>query len=173
MKPGIKGQTKWFEMILEKSFHPIMAYNIPGRVGVKLYNSVIKDLKSHPKLRAIKNSTNNIEDIINYKIAAPNISIYCGEDYLMPSMAIEGAEGLISVASNAWPNEIRNYVKKCLNLEKFKDKFWWECCKSLFSTSNPIPIKALLKDINIINYDNVRTPLSMLDLKSRDLLLNF
>ena len=57
-KPGIIGQTLWFEKILEKSNHPIMLYNIPGRVGIKLYSEVIENLKDHPNLIAIKNSTN-------------------------------------------------------------------------------------------------------------------
>merc|ERR1712100_266302 len=88
-KPGIIGQTLWFERILESSSYPIIAYNIPGRVGTPLYHEVIKNLKHSSKLVAIKNSTDDIEDIIKYKIIAPNIRIYCGEDYLMPSMAIE------------------------------------------------------------------------------------
>lgn len=174
-KPGIKGQTLWFEQILKNSKYPIMAYNIPGRVGVELYPQVINNISTHNMFVAIKNATDNIESIINYKITAPNIQIYSGEDHLMPSMAIEGAKGLISVASNAWPKEIKEYVNLSLKHQEFKNKFWWKACKSLFTASNPIPIKALLKDINIINHDNVRIPLSVddLNIESRKNILSY
>jgi len=172
-KPGVEGQTLWFKKILDASDHPVIAYNVPGRVGVELYPEVVKNISNHPRLIAIKDSSDSIEYIVKYKIIAPHIEIYCGEDYLMPSMAVEGSIGLISVASNAWPKEIRKYVQSSLKSEKFKDKFWWECSKALFSASNPIPIKALLKDTNIIKSDYVRTPLSIKDLKSRQTLINY
>lgn len=172
-KPGIKGQTMWFEKLLEKSTLPVMAYNIPGRVGVKLYPEVIKNLEQHPRLLAIKDSSDNIESLIQYKIICPTIEVYSGEDYLMPTMAIEGAVGLISVASNAWPEATRRYVKYSLEQKQLKNKIWWQCCKSLFTASNPIPIKALLKDVGMIANDTLRLPLTVEDLNSRETLLTY
>lgn len=170
-KPGINAQTKWFSTLLEYTKCPIMAYNIPCRAGIKLYPEVVKNLLTHKNFLAIKDSGGAVDSVIEYKIVAPNIAIYCGDDYLMPAMAIEGAVGLISVASNAWPKATRQYVQKALKGEKMQDKIWWQACKALFTTSNPIPVKALLKDIGIINNDTVRLPLSLEDLPSRELLL--
>lgn len=172
-KPGILGQTMWFERLLEISDHPIMTYNIPGRVGVKLYPEVIKNLEQHPRLLAIKDSSDNIESLIQYKITCPKIKVYSGEDYLMPIMAVEGAVGLISVASNVWPEATRRYVKYSLAQKKLKNKIWWQSCKALFNASNPIPIKALLKDVGIIEHDTLRLPLTIGDLNSRETLLAY
>ena len=172
-KPGIIGQTKWFEQILNKSTHPAILYNIPSRAGVQLYPETVRNLRDHEYFLAIKDSSGVVDSIIEYKIAAPNTAIYCGDDNMMPSMAIEDAVGLISVASNAWPKVTRCYVEHCIKGTKIKNKIWWKMCKALFSASNPIPIKALLKDAGIIESDAVRLPLSLEDLPSREILLSY
>ena len=172
-KPGIHGQTQWFEVILEHTKHPVMAYNIPGRAGIKLYPEAVKNFATHKNFLAIKDSGGTIDSIVDYKIAVPNVAIYCGDDYLLPAMAIEGAVGLISVASNAWPKAVRRYVQKALKGEKMHDKIWWQACRALFTASNPISVKALLKDIGIIKSDTVRLPLSLADLPSRKILLSY
>ena len=109
-KPGIVGQTRWFEKLLDKSKHHSILYNIPGRSGIKLHNETVQNLASHPNFCAIKDSSGTIDSLVEYQIFAPNISVYCGDDYMMPSMATEGAIGLISVISNAFPKATRNYV---------------------------------------------------------------
>ena len=43
--------------------------------------------------------------------------------------------------------------------------------KELFKASNPIPIKALLKEIQFIHYNDTRPPLSSYDFKSLNELL--
>ncbi len=167
-KPGIIGQTKWFEALLDASNHPAMLYNIPGRSAIKLHTETVKNLASHPKFLAIKDSGGVVDGMIEYKIAAPNIAIYCGDDDLMPAMAAEGAIGLISVASNAWPGQMKKYVYNALNMDTKAelDKVWWMAFKELFRASNPIPIKALLKEIGVLEYDTVRLPLAREDLHS-------
>ncbi len=174
-KPGIIGQTRWFEMLLEKSQHPAILYNIPGRAAVKLHAKTVQNLAQHPRFVAIKDSGGAVDSMIDYQIIAPNIAIYCGDDYLMPAMAAEGAIGLISVASNAWPKAVRYYVKKALNRELKGDanKIWWKACRALSSASNPIPIKALLKEIGHIEHDTVRLPLCREDLRSLDELISY
>jgi 4-hydroxy-tetrahydrodipicolinate synthase len=172
-KPGIVGQTKWFETILETSKYPCILYNIPGRSGIRLHNETVKNLSGHKKFVALKDSGGTIDSLVEYKIAAPNLAIFCGDDNMIPSMASEGAVGLISVASNSWPLQTRKYVQLSLTGHKFNSKLWWQASKALFAASNPIPIKALMKEIGLISSDNVRTPLAREDLKSIDELLYF
>jgi 4-hydroxy-tetrahydrodipicolinate synthase len=172
-KPGVLGQTKWFETLLEKAVVPAMLYNIPGRAAIRLHPETVKNLKDHPKFSAIKDSSGTVESIVEYKLAAPNKAVYCGDDYMMPAMAAEGSVGLISVASNPWPEATRRYVQLCLKGKVLKNKIWWQACKALFTASNPIPVKALLKDIEMITHDSVRLPLNLKDLASRQTLLDY
>lgn len=172
-KPGILGQTKWFEALLEKSLFPSMLYNIPGRSAIKLHSETVKNLAQHPRFFAIKDSGGSLESMIDYQSVAPHVLLYCGDDHLMPAMAVEGAVGLVSVASNAWPKAMRKYVMRALKGEitNGAHSIWWKACQSLFKASNPIPIKALLKEIGLITSDSVRLPLSRDDLDSVDELV--
>lgn len=173
-KPGIIGQTLWFEKVLNKSKFPSMLYNIPSRAGIELYKETVKNLKDHNNFVAIKESSGSIENIISYKMIAPDISIFCGDDYMMPYMALEGSAGLVSVASNIWPSATRKYVKYSLNRSnKIKSGIWWQACKSLFIASNPIPIKTIMQKTGIIKNNTVRLPLSNIDLKSDDIIIKF
>ena len=171
-KPGILGQSAWFEKLLDHAAHKVMLYNIPGRTGVKLYPEAIKNLKSHERLWAIKDSSGTVDTIREYRQASSDILIYCGDDYLLPSTAAVGAQGLVSVMSNAWPKATRAYVSKALNNINFDINYWWQAGKAITSASNPVPIKALLKDLNMISSDIVRSPLSIKDLNTREVLLN-
>ena len=167
-KPGILGQTKWFEGLLEHSKFPAMIYNIPSRSAVRLHPETVKNLASHPRFVAIKDSGGSVDSMIDYQIVAPNIAMYCGDDYLMTAMASEGAVGLVSIASNAWPDAMRYYVMESLdgNLKSDSNKIWWKAFRAFHKASNPIPIKALLKKIGLIENDTVRIPLCREDLKS-------
>ena len=172
-KPGIMGQTHWFEKLLSKASHPSMLYNIPGRAGVSLEPEAVSNLRNHDNFVAVKDSSGTVESIVAYKIAAPDIAVYCGDDYMMPAMASEGAIGLVSIASNVWYSATRKYVQHSLKGGRIESKIWWQACKALFASSNPIPIKALMKDIGMIDHDTVRLPLSQDDLPSRQPLLAY
>ena len=174
-KPGEIGQTKWFEKLFDKSKYPSILYNIPSRSGVKLNPQSVKNLSQHEKFFAIKDSGGSIENMYEYKVKAPNILIYCGDDYMTNSMISEGAIGLISVASNALPKGMRKYLENALlnkgNDERNQD--FHQIFKALFKASNPIPIKALLKKIGLILYNTTRLPLSADDFNNLNELLSF
>jgi 4-hydroxy-tetrahydrodipicolinate synthase len=189
-KPGIMGQTLWFEKLLEIAHVPAMLYNIPSRAGVNLHVETMRNLSSHEKFWAIKDSSGTVDTLIEYKKIAPNIEVFCGDDNMILDMAACGATGLVSVASNIWPHVAHEYVKRCLlsfqhmtlesrkkttaqmtedNIKSSAD-IWQQACKALFIASNPIPTKALLHDIGLIEHKTVRLPLSTQDLPSVEML---
>lgn len=172
-KPGIYGQAEWFKALLDSAKYQCMLYNIPGRAGIKLHSEVVKNLQDHEKFVALKDSSGMVDSIVEYKLAAPKIGIFCGDDYMMPAMASEGAIGLVSVISNALPLETRRYVEHCMKGLRIESKIWWQACKALFSASNPIPLKALMMDVGLIENDTVRLPLSMKDLPSRKYAIEY
>ncbi len=165
-KPGIVGQTLWFEKLLKKSDFPSMLYNVPSRTGVKLYPETVRNLSEHNKFWAIKDSSGTISTMIEYKEAASHIELFCGDDIMMQVVTDVDVIGLVSVASNLWPYATYNYVKRCFNGDKSLQNTWWNVCKPLFTTSNPIPVKALLHDLGLIECGTVRLPLSRNDLPS-------
>lgn len=169
-KPGIMGQTLWFEKLLEKAHVPAMLYNIPSRAGVSLHAETVRNLSSHEKFWAIKDSSGTVDTLTQYKKVAPNIEVFCGDDNMIPDMAAKGAAGLVSVAANVWPRVVHEYVKQCMSGENPQADNWQQACKALFIASNPIPTKALLHDIRLIEHKTVRLPLSTEDLPSVETL---
>ncbi len=166
-KPGLKGQVAWFEQILNKAGKlPVMLYNVPSRTGVKIFPQVLSELKNHPNLWALKESSGSVQDFIAFRAANPKLAFYCGDDGLMPSFAKAGAIGLVSVASNAWPEATRIYVERCLahQIDGLLP-LWQQCTDTLFLASNPIPVKWLQYHLKMIPTPNTRLPLVAADLK--------
>ena len=165
-KPGIKGQAAWFKVLMDVASAPVMLYNIPSRSGVKLHPETVKLLAGHPRLWAVKDSGGGVESVADYQIAAPGLQVFCGDDNMMPAMGAQGAVGLVSVASNGWPEAVHRYVELCLAGKCPEPLTWWNGTKTMGLASNPIPIKALMHHLKMIPTSQVRLPLSQEDLPS-------
>ena len=168
-KPGAKGQTEWFKAILDEAGLPVMLYNVPSRSGIRLAPQVVSELKNHPNLWALKESSGLVDSLLEYKQANPKLTLYCGDDGLMPAFAKAGAIGLVSVASNVWPEATRKMVE--YSLAKKGDAFiplWQECTDTLFLASNPIPTKWLHHYLGEIATAKLRAPLHEDDLTAKD-----
>jgi len=159
-KPGEQGQTLWFKKCLDQSNKPVVLYNVPSRTGVKLIPNVIKSLIDHKNFWALKEASGNQEECTEYKKVIGTKKIFCGDDGLMQEFANIGCEGLISVASNVWPNETSSYVKQCLENNIHEVNVWQDACDTLFEVSNPIPAKVILKELNRIKSSHLLLPLT-------------
>ncbi len=171
-KPGIKGQIAWFKALLDESDKPCMIYNIPSRTGMKLSPDVLETLAGHDNLWAVKEASGNITEYQQFRAAVPGIPLFSGDDAMLPFFAAAGCGGLVSVASNVWPEETGLYVKKCLSGDtRSLFPLWTEAVKVLFSASNPIPAKCLLREKGWITSSVLRPPLTERELSSTQQLL--
>lgn len=172
-KPGVVGQTHWFESLLNASKHPCMLYNVPGRSAIAIPPAVISNLKDHKNLWALKEASGDIAKFEGFRNAAPELAIFSGDDALMPYFAQAGAKGLVSVAANAWPSQTHEFVKRSLSGQHpnlFAD--WSQAIQSLFAVANPIPVKVLLHLQGRINSPYLRPPLTHLELTQTDCINN-
>ncbi len=164
-KPGKVGQLGWFSALLDVSAHPCMLYNVPGRSAVALDPSVLAELQSHPNCWALKEASGSIAAFEAFRAAAPEIAIYSGDDALMPYFAQAGAKGLVSVASNAWPEQTHEFVRRSLaGSHPNLFSVWSEAIQSLFSVANPVPVKVLMHRQGKLASPMLRPPLSHLEL---------
>lgn len=171
-KPGARGQFEWFRTLLNASDKPCLIYNIPSRTGTKLHPEVLKELRDHKNLYGIKESSGSIEEYQQYRALAPELKFLSGDDILTPFFAVAGCDGLLSVASNVWPKATHAYCLGCLNGEgKALLKVWRSPIEALFSVSNPVPVKALLKEKGWIASDELRPPLTAEELEDKEELL--
>lgn len=159
--PGVHGQTLWLESLLNLTSLPAIVYNIPSRAGTPVYPDTVRMLAQHPCFLGIKDSGKSIEKFREYASIDTKIMLYCGDDGLWPQMHQEGANGLISVISNSWPKEAKDYVQYCGNATQ--SLLWEEVCCWLGQATNPLSIKALMAYKKEISHFSVRLPLSKND----------
>ena len=159
-KPNQEGLFRHFCAVAEASPIPVILYNVPGRTGVNLLpDTVMRIYNAHPdKICGIKEASGNVEQIkhliaISRQHAA--FSVISGDDGIACELMEAGAAGLISVASNAFPEDFWHIVhdKNAALQAKYA-----EMIKLLFAEGNPVGIKALLAQKGLIE-NNLRLPL--------------
>jgi len=165
-KPGLVGQTKWFEALMNASTRPCMLYNVPGRSAVAMHPEVLRHLAGHKNLWSLKEASGSVEKYSQFRQAAPKLTIYSGDDALLPFFVPMGCAGVVSVASNVWPAETKRYAELSL-AQKFERVFplWEKASNSLFLASNPLPVKALLHHKGWIKTPAMQAPLHHDDFK--------
>ena len=159
-KPGIIGQTKWFEALLDVSSKPCMLYNVPGRTAVKLIPEVLTHLKGHNNLWSLKEASGSLEDFKAFQMANLDVTMYSGDDGLVAEHVPLGAVGVVSVSSNAWPRATHRYITSCLAQKDPEFAGWVDACDALFLSSNPIPVKVLMHEKGLIKSTMLRLPLT-------------
>ena len=166
-KPNQEGLYQHFCAVAEASPIPVILYNVPGRTGVNLLpETVMRIYEAQPKkIIGIKEASGNIEQIkhlINLinaegtKREAINLPlVISGDDGIACKVMEAGGAGLISVASNAFPEDFKAIVHK---KDQVKQAKYDQMVRLLFKEGNPVGIKAVLAQKGIIeNY--LRLPL--------------
>jgi len=165
-KPGDLGQESWFRGVLDASMKPCMLYNVPGRSGVKMSFNAVEKLHGHHQFWAIKEASGSVADFQRYQELCPTVEMYSGDDGLIQDFRPYNLKGLVSVASNPWPNATKIYVEKVLNqtLSNEDTALWKSCCDALFIVANPVPAKVLMHHKGLLAHPQLLLPLSHLDL---------
>jgi 4-hydroxy-tetrahydrodipicolinate synthase len=141
----------------------MIIYNIPGRCGVNLeVNTLCNILKESPNIIGIKEASGNIAQIYE-TIQKTNISVMSGDDSLLVPLMSMGAKGLISVVSNIIPEKMMNIYNLCIknNFQSAINEYnhVHVVCNTCFITSNPVPLKMILKRMDLISSSKVLLPL--------------
>lgn len=174
-KPGVVGQTQWFEALLDAAKFPCMLYNVPSRSGVEIPVETLQNVQNHPNCWAMKEASGDLTKFLNYRELCPNIELYSGEDAMLPYLVPAGAKGLVSVCSNVWPQATQTYVQLCLAGQTQNNMFplWNNAVAALFSVANPIPVKVLMQQQHVIQTPILRAPLTHLELTNSAALMAF
>lgn len=157
-KPSQEGLYQHFCTIAEASPIPVLLYNVPGRTGVNMLpETVLRIHAAQPeKVCGVKEASGKVEQIEQLIHEAPaDFSVISGDDGIACELMEAGAAGLISVASNAFPEAFHRLVH-----EKNRDiqAEYAEMVRLLFGEGNPSGIKTVLAEQGLIgNY--LRLPL--------------
>ncbi len=158
-----KGLIAHFTAIADAVNIPIILYNIPGRTGMNMEVSTIKELANHKNIVAVKEASGNISYAA--KLIAEcgdDIDVYSGnDDMIVPLMSL-GAKGVISVLSHVIPKQTHDMVQYCLDnnyAEATKLQIdYLDLINNLFIEVNPIPVKEAMNMMGV-NVGKCRLPL--------------
>ena len=158
-KPQQEGLYRHFAAIAEASPVPVILYNVPGRTGVNMLpETVFRLAASYPhKIIGVKEASGKQEQIeaIIRGTRGSEFVVLSGDDGLAAPLMLNGAQGLISVLSNALPEDTMRLVHQP-TLEQ--QAALEELIKALFAEGNPTGIKGLLSIQGVMS-DHVRLPL--------------
>lgn len=162
-KPTQEGLYQYFKAVAEETDRQVILYNVPGRTGTNMKPETTLRLAEIPNVTAVKEASGDLAQIIDIKRQAPaNFTVLSGnDDQTLPLMAC-GADGVISVASNVAPKQMKaltravaaSDLKEAIRLNNSLMPLYHAC----FVESNPIPAKAALSLMGLCR-DEMRLPL--------------
>ncbi|WPX96310.1 4-hydroxy-tetrahydrodipicolinate synthase [Candidatus Bandiella euplotis] len=175
-KPTQEGLYQHFMSIADGSDIPMILYNIKGRTAVNLEIKTLMKLAQHERIVGIKEASGDLVQIMNVIKSVPqNFAVLSGDDVLTYPIMCLGGHGVVSVASNVLPMEMKNMVWEIFtgNFDSAKKRHYklYNLMISLLSlSSNPIPIKSLLAYLGKIQ-EEFRLPLCSMSEEAREELV--
>lgn len=163
-KPNQKGLYAHFKAVAEASNIPVILYNVPGRCGVNMTAETTLQLANDfSNIIGIKEASGNMAQCMEILANKPQgFTVVSGEDALVLPMIALGAQGVISVAANAYPNIMSELVTHSLKSNMKKARAVHEkllpFSNAIFDEGNPTGIKAALEIMGICQ-NNLRYPL--------------
>lgn len=150
-KPPQGGLYKHFQAIAQAAPElPMLLYNIPGRTGKNLHADTVARLAEVENIVGVKEASGDLDQVSAIRSLTPKeFQIYSGDDSLTLPMLAVGAKGVVSVASHLVGNQLQQMINAFsegqtqlatkIHLQLFP------LFKTLFATTNPIPIKKALE----------------------------
>jgi 4-hydroxy-tetrahydrodipicolinate synthase len=174
-KPTQEGLFQHFKAVANATRLPIVLYSIPGRCGVEIAIDTVKRLATSCRnIIGIKEAGGSADRVSQLRAAlGPRFTILSGDDSLtLPFMSV-GAHGVVSVASNVVPKQVARMVRafaagNVAAAQKLHHQLY-PLFKDLFIETNPIPVKAALAMLEVIE-EEYRLPLVPLGAKNRQAL---
>jgi 4-hydroxy-tetrahydrodipicolinate synthase len=174
-KPTQEGLFQHFREVARSTKLPIVLYSIPGRCGVEIATETVRRLaQSCGNIIGIKEAGGNPDRVSQMRATlGPRFEIMSGDASLtLPFMAV-GAQGVISVASNVIPKQVAQMVKAFnsgdLRAARAFHQRYYPLFKDLFIETNPVPVKAALAMMGLIE-ETYRLPLVAMNPKNREAL---
>jgi 4-hydroxy-tetrahydrodipicolinate synthase len=164
-KPNQEGIYQHFKIVAEASPVPVILYTVPGRTGSNINASttlrLAHDLKN---IIGIKEASGNFDQIFHLLKNRPeNFLVISGDDFITLPLLSAGADGVISVVANAFPEKFTRMVRLGLNGDFTAAREihfeLLDIMNALFLDGSPGGIKAALHHLNLCE-EFVRLPLA-------------
>ena len=162
-KPTQKGIIEHFKYIAACTSLPIILYNVPGRTGSNMLPETTLELAKIENIVAVKEASGNMEQIMELiRLRPAGFGVLSGDDAITMPLIAAGADGVISVVANAFPERFSEMVRSSMD-EKLAvaRKGHYDLLpitKMFFEEGNPGGVKIALAKRGIMN-PHMRLPL--------------
>jgi 4-hydroxy-tetrahydrodipicolinate synthase len=162
-KPIQKGIVAHFKQVASFTDLPIILYNVPGRTGSNMSVETTLELAEIQNIVAVKEASGNMEQIMDIiRQRKPGFGVLSGDDNLTMPLIAAGADGVISVVANAFPERFSQMVHASmegnLNLAKEAHYDLFNVTKMFFEEGNPGGVKVALAQRGLMQ-ETMRMPL--------------
>ena len=164
-KPDQRMLEAHFRAVADEGGLPIVVYNVPGRTGANVEADTFLRLAEHPRVIGVKEASANIEQIAVICRDRPrDVAVLSGDDAATLAVLAMGGDGVISVAANQIPGEMSSL---CLAAHagdfeaarRIHDR-WLPLLRANFQGApNPVPAKAAMLAMGLLERDDLRAPL--------------
>jgi 4-hydroxy-tetrahydrodipicolinate synthase len=154
-KPTQEGLYQHFKAIATAVPVPIVVYSVQGRTGSNVEPATMKRLAEIDNIVAIKEASGNIGQMALMAHQLPErIDILSGDDAITIPLIALGGRGVISVISNEIPAEMGKLARFAVSGDfagaRALQKRWLPLMEVNFVESNPIPVKAAMAMMGLI-----------------------
>ena len=154
-----------FRAVADEGDLPIVVYNVPSRTGTNVPADVFLRLAEHPRVIAVKEASGNLEQIARICRDRPrDVAVLAGDDaWTLPILAL-GGDGVVSVASNEIPGELVALCDAARagdwdGARRIHERWLPLFLANFAGGPNPVPVKAALELMGLLDVDAVRLPL--------------
>lgn len=150
VRPTQAGLIAHYLAVADQGGLPVVLYNVPGRTGCDLLPETVAELVSHPNIVGIKEARAEPERVAALlAMRSDSFAVLSGDDPTACRALLAGADGLISVGSNALPRSFRTLCDLARRGDRVRAERHDARMQPFYSffgiESNPIPVKALLQ----------------------------
>jgi len=162
-KPIQKGIIEHYKYIASCTDLPIILYNVPGRTGSNVLPETTIALAEISNIVAMKEASGSMEQIMEIiRLRKPDFGVLSGDDAITMPLIAAGADGVISVVANAFPEKFSRMVHSSmegdLDTARIEHYDLLPITKMFFEEGNPGGVKVALAVRGIME-ENMRMPL--------------
>ncbi|MBN2768098.1 MAG: 4-hydroxy-tetrahydrodipicolinate synthase [Campylobacterales bacterium] len=163
-KPSQEGLYQHYKAIANSVDIPFMLYNVPSRTGSDISSHTVKRLFDDvPNIFGIKEASGSLDKTVELRSICPELAIFSGDDAIDFPILASGGAGITSVTANLIPDIKAKLVHSALegdfDTARAINEDIYALNKILFCESNPIPIKAAMYIVGLIETLEYRLPL--------------
>ena len=177
-KPSQRGIYSHYQLLSKSFNHPIILYNVPGRTSSNISaETTLKLAHDFDNIVAVKEASGDMDQIMTIiKDKPDDFLVISGDDGLTLPMILMGANGVISVIGQAFPNQyslmVREGLKGNVHESNHLHYLLYPIYNSLYRDGNPAGIKECMSHLGLCT-NKLRLPLVNVEDKTKKELIEF